>query len=98
MYVDSPHQDEGEKISDHQIYIKARKSPWLDHITESIRLYLNNAIQMLFLTVFNVALFCPMFVLNYIVRNGTFFLMIHLFEITMTFFLYFNNLGLENNF
>lgn len=62
------------------------------------KIILNNAIQMLFLTVFNVALFSSMFILNYIVRNGTSFLMIHLFEIMMTFFLYFNNLGLENNF
>lgn len=53
---------------------------------------------MLFLSVINVALFSSMLVLNCIVRNGTSFLMIHLFEIMMTFFLYFNNLGLENKF
>lgn len=57
----------------------------LDHIKENIRLHLNNAIQML-LTVFNVALIPSMLVLNCIVRNGTPFLKIHLFEIIMTFF------------
>lgn len=74
-----------QRSSNHHQYIKARKSPWLDHITENIRLYLNNAIQM-FLTVFNVALFSFMLVLNRFARNGTSFLMIHLFEIIMTFF------------
>lgn len=44
-----------------------------------------NAIRML-LTVFTVALFSSMLVLNCTVRNETSFLIMHLFEVMMTFF------------